>query len=444
MDAILLARLQFALTVGFHFLFPPTTLALSLVIVVLETRRLRKIERDSVLHLELSRFLVRLLALVFVLGTATGIVMEFSFGNNWAEYSRLVGDIFGAPLAAEGIFAFFLESVFLGILVFARQKVSPRAYWWSAVAVCAGAHLSGLWIIIANSWMQTPDGFAMVAGRAVLIDFWRAAFNHSTLIRFLHTVLASWITGALLLAAIAAFWLLKGRFRGHGLALMRISLTLFAFASLLQLGSGHAHSLQVARQQPVKMAAFEALWDTRPQAPVALWAIPDAKNERNRFFVGIPGLLSFLIHGRTGTPVKGLKEFPKAERPPLALTFFSYHVMFLLGFLFIAFSWSGFFLLIKRRIENARWYLTALLFGAPLGYLACETGWIAAEVGRQPWAVYGILRTTQAASTVVSAGEVLFSLLLFTCLYALLLVLFLKILFKIIRLGPTAVEATGY
>ncbi len=441
MDALWLARVQFAFTIGFHFLFPPTTFALTLLILVCETLGRRP---GGDVYRRLSAFLVRILGLVFVLGTATGIVMEFSFGNNWAEYARLVGDIFGAPLAAEAVFAFFLESIFLGVLVFGRERVSPRAYWWSALLVFVGSHLSGLWIIAANSWMQTPAGFRMEAGRAVLTDFWQAVFNPSTLVRFLHTVLAGWITGALLVSAIAAWYLLKGRFADEARPLLKLSLLVFAVGAFLQLGSGHGHSVQVARTQPAKMAAFEGLWQTRARAPLALFGIPDPATQSNRLFVGVDGLLSLMIHFDADAVVTGLDRFPAADRPPVAVSFLTYHAMVTVGLLLIGIGLLGLLLLWRRRLFSSRPFLWLLVLAAPLGYVACETGWFAAEVGRQPWAVYGVLRTAQASSAAVPAGQVAASLAMFALLYLLLAVMLGLALRRIIRRGPVANLPQGY
>jgi cytochrome d ubiquinol oxidase subunit I len=441
MDAVLLARIQFAFTVGFHFIFPPLTLGLTLIILILESWYLKTRQE---LYKKLSALLVKIVGLVFVLGTATGIVMEFAFGNNWAEYSRLVGDVFGAPLAAEGIFAFFLESVFLGILVFGRQKVSQKVYWLSALLVFIGAHLSGLWIIIANSWMQTPAGFKMVEGKAVLTDFFQAALNHSTLIRFFHTVVGSWLTGALAAAAIAAWYLLKERFTDYAKKLLAISLIIFALASVVQLVQGHHHSVQVAKTQPEKMAAFEALWETKKGAPLALFGIPDQKNKKTYLEIGIPKLLSFLIYWDWEAEIKGLNEFPADEHPPVLISYASYHTMIGLGMLFIAFSWLGILLLWRKKVWEFRWYLWGLIILAPLALVAMEVGWIAAEVGRQPWAVYKVLRTADAVSKVVPAGQILFSLIIFGLIYALLFVVFVKILFKIVKKGPELLVPQGY
>jgi cytochrome d ubiquinol oxidase subunit I len=441
MDAVLLARIQFGVTVGFHFLFPPTTFGLTLIIAIAETLYLRT---RSEIYKKLSSFLVKILGLVFVLGTASGIVMEFSFGNNWSEYSRLVGDIFGAPLAAEGVFAFFLESVFLGVLVFGRKKVSEKAYWWSSLLVFFGAHLSGLWIIIANSWMQTPAGFKMVNGKAVLTDFWAAAFNPSTVERYVHTIAAGWITGALLAAGIAAWYLLKKRSDEYARPLLKTSLVIFIVMALLQFVTGHFHSVQVAKTQPEKMAAFEALWETQKGAPLVNFGIPSEKNEKTYYLFEFPKLLSFLVYGDFNAEMKGLKDFPKDERPPVFNSFASYHLMVLLGVWFAILALMGIYLLLRKKVFEKRWYLYLLLFSIPLPYIANEFGWFAAELGRQPWAVYHVLKTADAASKVVPAWQILFSLVMFALFYIFLFYVSIKVLKKIIKKGPEATPAQGY
>jgi cytochrome d ubiquinol oxidase subunit I len=433
MDAVFLARLQFGLTAGFHFLFPPTTLGLAFLVLILETLYLRT---KNGFYKDVSAYLVRILGVVFVMGVSTGIALEFAFGNNWAAFSRTVGDVFGAPLAAEGIFSFFLESVFLGILVFGRKRVSPKTYRLSAFLVFFAAHLSGLWIIIANSWMQTPAGFRMEEGRAVLENFFKAALNPSTVVRYVHTILGGWITGALVAMAIAAWLMLKGRVPEKAALLMKASLAVFAAAAVLQLGSGHAHSVQVTRTQPEKMAAFEALWETKEGAPFTVFGIPDEKNEKTHLAVRIPKMLSLLVHFDPNGKVLGLNEFPKEERPPVFLPFASYHLMILFGLLFIALGTSGVWLQARKKLPGARRYLKVLLWAVPLPYLANELGWISAEVGRQPWAVYKILRTSDAVSAVVPAGNILFSLMLFTLIYALIGAAGLSIILRTVRQGP--------
>ncbi len=433
MDAILLARIQFGLTAGFHFLFPPTTFGLTFIILIFESFYLKTKEE---IYKNISTFLIKILGIVFIMGVATGIALEFAFGNNWANYSRTVGDIFGAPLAAEGIFSFFLESVFLGILIFGRSRVSQKAYWLSSFLVFFGAHLSGLWIIIANSWMQTPAGYRIEGGRAVLANFFDAALNPSTLNRYIHVLLAGWITGSALVAGMAAWYLIKNRFVIQARFLLKISVIIFFTASILQLFSGHAHSIQVAETQPEKMAAFEALWETEEGAPFSVFGIPDGKKQVIYLSIKIPKFLSLLIHFDPNAEVPGLNEFPKEERPPVFLSFTSYHIMILIGSLFILLSIIGIALLIRKKFWSSLWYHKLLLITFPLPYLANEFGWVAAEVGRQPWVVYRLLRTADAASPVVPAGNILFTLILFFFIYALIGVVGISIILKNIRKGP--------
>jgi cytochrome d ubiquinol oxidase subunit I len=356
----------------------------------------------------------------------------------------MVGDIFGAPLAAEGVFAFFLESVFLGILVFGRSRISKKAYWWSAFFVFFGSHLSGVWIIIANSWMQTPAGYKIERGRAVLTNFFEAALNPSTVERYLHTAAAGWITGSLVVAGIAAWYLLKNRHVEFAKPLLRISLIVFIIVSILQLGLGHAHSIQVAETQPEKMAAFEALWETQEAAPFAVFGIPDEGKQKNHAYIGIPKMLSLLIHFDPNAKVLGLNEFPKDERPKVFIPFASYHIMILLGMVFIGVSVIGIWLFARRRIHETRWYLKLLLFLIPLPYIANETGWVAAEVGRQPWAVYKVLKTADAVSITVPAGNILFSLILFIVVYALIAAVGIPIILRLIKKGPEETVSEGY
>jgi len=441
MDAVLLSRIQFGMAAGFHFLFPPTTLGLALVILILETLY---IKNATDFYKNLSSFLIKILGLVFTVGVATGIVLEFSFGTNWSEYSRFVGDIFGAPLAAEGIFAFFLESVFLGILLFGRNRVSKKVYWLSAFLVFFGSHLSGLWIIIANSWMQTPAGFEIIGGRAVLTDFFQAAVNHSTVVRYIHTIIAAWITGSLFVAGISAYYIIKKRFLEYAKIYLKIAMAVFIIASIIQLFSGHTHSVQVAKTQPAKMAAYQALWESQEGAPLSIFGIPAEKIEKTYFRIGIGKLLSFLLYNDFDAKVTGLNEFPKDERPPVFLTFASYHTMVAIGMFFIAMAIVGIYLLVKKKLCDSNWYLWILLFSIPLPHLANQFGWMGAEVGRQPWAVYGVLKTSDAASVVVPAAQILFTLIVFGLIYIFIFAIFIKILIYFIRKGPEEIVQQGY
>lgn len=440
MDAVLLSRIQFGLTAGFHFIFPPLTLGLTLILLILEGTAYKT---GSPLYEKISIFITKVLALVFVMGVASGIVLEFSFGTNWSSYSRMVGDIFGAPLAAEGVFSFFMESVFLGVLVFARKKISRGAYLVSVFLVFFASHLSGLWIIIANSWMQTPAGYAIEGGRAVLTGFFAAAVNHSTLERYLHTVIGGWITGSLFVSAIAAWYLLKKRDIEPARALLRVSLAVFIATAFLQFGTGHAHAVQVAKTQPVKMASFEALWETTNGAPMSIIGIPDPEAKKTHAEIAIPKLLSLAIDFDPDSKVPGLNEFPADEQPPLLPVYFTYHGMIGLGSLFALIALVSIALLATGKLYDARWFLRALLFATPLPFISNELGWMAAEFGRQPWAVYGVLRTADAASVVVPAWQILFTIIMFSAIFILIFAVFLKLLFAIVRKGPDKVTL-GY
>ncbi|MCX7679321.1 MAG: cytochrome ubiquinol oxidase subunit I [Spirochaetes bacterium] len=437
MDPVLLSRIQFGFTAGFHFLFPPLTFGLGLLILIFETLWLK---RNNELYKRISSFLIKILALIFVMGVASGITLEFSFGTNWSNYSRLVGDIFGAPLAAEAMIAFFLESVFIGILFFGREKVSPKIYWLSALLVFLGSHISGFWIIVANSWMHTPAGFEKVIvngkiSRLVLTDFSAAVFNPSTIYRFIHVVIAGWISGTLFAGAIAAWYLIKQKYAEEAKSLLKVSLGIFIACAFAQFLSGHVHAVQVSHTNPERMAAFEALWETKEGAPMSLIGIPIESERKTYFEIAIPKLLSFLIHFDPNGKVRGLSEFPEDEWPPVLFTYLSYHVMIGLGALFAAIAGIGIILFLTGKLYTARWYLWGLLIAGPLPLVANEFGWIAAEVGRQPWAIYRVLRTAEAASVVVPSWQILASLIAFFAVYAFLFAIFIYLLKSFIQKG---------
>ena len=437
LDPVLLARIQFALTIGFHFIFPPISIGLAWLLVIMEWRGWHG-DADFA---TMGRFFGKLLGITFVLGVATGIVMEFQFGTNWAAYSKFVGDVFGAPLAAEGIFAFFLESAFMGLYLFGRDRISKRRHWFSILMVAVGATISAFWILVANSWQQTPAGFVLRNGRAELASFWQAVFNPSTLPRFFHTLNASLICGAFLVAGIAAYLLLKNTHSAPARKTLRLALIFGLIVSLLELFPfGHYHARQVARTQPEKLAAMEGLYDSTTGAPMILFGIPMNDPPRIALPIEIPGMLSFMAFGDFNAKVQGINDFPPYERPPLFLTFVSFHNMVALGMAFIGMTAFGVFLLWRRTLWNHRWFMKILILAIPLPVAACELGWITAEVGRQPWVVYRIMRTADAVSKTVSAGEVLFSIILFSLIYVLLGSLYLYLMVRHVRRGPDSAE----
>lgn len=440
MDAVLLARIQFGLTAGFHFLYPPVSIGLAWLIVYIGWRYLRT---GEAIYDEMSRFWVRILALIFAVGVASGIAMEFQFGTNWSTYSRFVGDIFGSPLAAEGVFAFFLESTFIAVLILGRNRVSKGVYWLSSLMVAIGSTLSAFWIIVANSWQQTPTAYTIVDGQAKLTNFWAAVFNPSTLPRYGHTVVASILSGAFFMAGIGAWYLLKGRHVDFARRTLAIAVVAAAVFSLAVLGVGHFHAVQVAETQPAKMAAFEGLFKTESGAAMVFFGMPDVANQTIRLRIAVPKLLSFLISFDPNATVAGLDQFPRDLWPPVEITFYSYHVMMLLGFYFIALSWLGVYLLWRKKLFANGLYLKAMLASMLLPTLALESGWVAAEMGRQPWVVYGLLKTVDAASVVVPAGQILFTIIMFVSIYSLLLALLVFLILREVRRGPAPIQGAA-
>ncbi len=436
LDPLFLSRLQFALTAGFHFLFPPLTIGLAYLLVIVEWLGWRRGDED---YVAAGKFFGKILGLTFVVGVATGIVMEFQFGTNWAEYSKFVGDVFGAPLAAEAVFAFFLESTFLGLYLFGRGRVSKGVHWFSMLMVAVGATLSAFWIIVANSWQQTPAGFAVQGGRAEMIDFWAVVFNPSTGPRFFHTMVACWIAGALLTAGISAWLILRNRCVQIVGKTLKLALIVGLIASVMALfPSGHHHAVQVAQTQPEKLAAMEGIIHGQNGAPLTLFGIPSEDPPRLSHAISVPGALSWLVSGDADAHVAGIEDLREAGHPtpPFVLTFLSFHLMVWLGFFFIALTALGVFLLVRRKLHGARWYLRLLLWSIPLPLVACEVGWIVAEVGRQPWVVYRVLKTADAFSTNVGGGEILFSICMFGLIYLFLGALYVFLLVKQINQGP--------
>jgi len=477
MDVVLLSRLQFALTIMFHYLFPPLTIGMGVVLVYLEGMFLRTSEA---IYETAARFWTKIFALNFAVGVATGIVMEFQFGTNWAAYSRFVGDVFGSALAAEGIFAFFLESGFLAVLVFGWDRVGPRMHFFSTVMVALGSIFSAIWIVVANSWQQTPAGHHLVQVargganllRAEITDFWALVFNPSTVHRLVHVWLGSFIVGAFFIMSISAWYLLKRRHEDFARRSFGGALLLGTLASLGALVSGHFQSRNVYRYQPAKLAAFEAQF-TSGRGDFTLFGLPDEAADRIRYDVALPGVLSFLLFDDFSTPVLGLDQVRPEDRPPVLIPFASYHLMIGLGSAFIGLTLLASFLRWRGRLFETRWLLWVFVFAVGGAVAANQLGWVAAEVGRQPWIVQppivrspdgapaldadgylryetvtveqpdgtrrevvAGLRTTDAVSEVVTASQVLGSMVLFGLIYLLLGALWIVVLNHKIQAGP--------
>ena len=438
MDVLTLSRIQFTLTISFHYIYPPLSIGLGVVLVLMEGLWLRT--RNPLYH-QLARFWTKVFALTFAMGVATGIVMEFEFGTNWATYSRYVGDVFGSALAAEGIFAFFLESGFLALLLFGWDKVGPKMHFFATCMVCLGAHFSAIWIVVANSFLQTPAGFPSVGeglkARAEITDFWAMVFSPSSVDRLFHTLCGAWQAGAFLVVSVSAWYLLRRKHEAFARASLRVGLLVGLVASLLQLVSGHASAQGVAKNQPVKLAAFEGLYETTPNAPLTLFGWVDESGQRV-FGPKIPGMLSFLAHNRASEPVTGLREAaPDArDRPPVNVTFQLFHLMVAIGFALIGIASLGCFYFWRGSLFTKRWLLWLLVFSVLGPQIANQAGWFAAEVGRQPWIVQGLLRTSAGLSAVVKANSVLAAMLLFSSVYVLLFAVFVYVLNDKIRHGP--------
>jgi cytochrome d ubiquinol oxidase subunit I len=436
LDVLFLSRFQFALTIMFHYLFPPLSIGLGVIMAITEGMFLKTKNRDYEI---MARFWTKIFAVVFAMGVATGIVMEFQFGTNWATYSRYVGDVFGSPLAAEGIFAFFLESGFLAVLVFGWDRVSPKMHFFSTVMVALGSMFSAVWIVVANSWMQTPAGFRIVGegmkARAEITDFWAMVFNPSSVDRLTHTLIGAFILGAFFVMSITAWYILHGRHVRLARQSFTIALVFGTIASLAALVSGHGQANTVSRTQPEKLATFEGHFKTGP-GDMWLFGIPDEEREIVEFGIAIPGGLSFLLHSDFNMPVKGLDQYAPEDRPPMQIPFQAYHLMIALGMFFIAITLFASFLRWRGTLFEKRWLLWIFVFAIIGPYLANQAGWVAAEVGRQPWIVHGLLRTSDALSKAVTAEEVLTSIILFTIIYLFLLAVWLYVMNDKIKHGP--------
>ena len=441
MDVEILARLQFALTIMFHYIYPPLSIGLGLILVIIESFYLKTKDR---FYLQMAKFWTKVFALTFALGVATGIVMEFEFGTNWATYSRYVGDVFGSALAAEGIFAFFLESGFLAILLFGWDRVGPKMHFFATLMVCLGAHFSAIWIIVANSWMQTPAGFHIVGeglhARAEITNFWEMVFNPSSADRLVHSIIGAWLAAAFLVISLSSYYILKNRFLAFAKSSLKIGLIVAFVSCVLQLISGDHSARGVAVNQPAKLAAIEGVFKTERGAPLWLFGLPNVKEERVDYGIAIPSMLSLLLSNDADAEVKGLDQVPTADRPNVAAVFQTYHlmvlmwgVMFLLSCISLFFWWRG-------ALFTRRWLLRALVFSVLCPQIANQAGWVTAEMGRYPWIVYHLLRISEGLSKSVAASQVLGSLILFTFLYCLLFILFLYLLNEKFKNGPDGTD----
>ena len=435
-SALFIHRLHFAFTVTYHYLFPQLTMGLAPLIVVLKTLGLRTGEER---YNRAARFWAKIFGINFVLGVVTGIPMEFQFGTNWSHFSRFAGGVIGQTLAMEGVFAFFLESAFLGLFLYGEKRLSARAHWFSALMVFLGAWISGFFIIATNAWMQYPVGYTRLPnGSFALASFWQLMLNPWAWWQYAHNMGGAAVTGSFVMAAVGAFYLLSRRHEEQGRLFVKLGVIAGCVFSVLQLfPSGDGQGRMIARHQPATLAGMEALFNSQPGAPLIILGQPDMEKARIDNPIIVPKALSFLTWRAWEAEVKGLDAFPQQDWPQnIPLLYYSYHVMVGLGTVFIAVMVLGLLLLWKRRLFQARWALWILMLSFPFPYIANTAGWMTAELGRQPWLVYGLMRTDQGYSTMVSAGNGLFTLLGFMGMYTVLSILFLFLVYREIDHGP--------
>jgi len=440
-NAVFAHRIQFAFTVMFHYLFPILTMGLGFFLALLSTLHLLT---GKPLYAQAARFWAKIFAINFAVGVVTGIPLEFEFGTNWSRFSAFGGGVFGQTLPLEGVYAFFLESGFLGLFLFGEGRVSRTVHWLAAMGVAFGSLLSGYFIVATDAWMQHPVGYQTDAAGAIhLSSFWQVLLNPYAGWQYAHTINGALLTAAYVIGGVGAFYLLSGQHQDFARLSVKMAVIAGLVLALTQaFPTGDLNGRDVVRYQPVKLAAMEGLFDTQRGAPLAIIGMPDADHGKLIDPIYLPKFLSFLAYGNLEAPVDGLTAYAQELWPPVSLTYYTYHIMVGLGTLFIAQMLAGVFLLWRRRLQGSRWFLWTLMLAVPFPYIANEAGWMAAEIGRQPWLVYGLMKTADGTSTNVAAGVTVFTLLGFAGIYALLSLLFLFLVGQVIYQGPGA-EGSG-
>jgi cytochrome d ubiquinol oxidase subunit I len=436
MDALALHRMQFAFTITYHYLFPQLTMGLALLIVVLKTLALRTGDE----HYDLSaRFWAKIFAVNFLIGVVTGIPMEFQFGTNWSEFSRRSGGVIGMPIAMEGIFSFFLESAFLGLFLFGHKRLSPKAHWASAALVCAGSWLSGFFIIVANAWMQHPVAYHQLPnGVFEVSSFWPLMLNPWAWLEYAHTMSAAVVTGSFVMSAVGALYVLQGRDGNYGRTFLKVGVTAALLSSAAQVfPTGDLHGKYLAKHQPAAIAGMEGLFHSEKGAAMVVLGQPDFEHEKIDNPIAFNKVLSFLIYGTFSSEVQGLDQTPRQDWPTtLPLLFYAYHIMAGLGTYMVGLMGLAGLLLWRGKLYESRWILWPILMSFPFPYIATTAGWMCAEIGRQPWLVYGLIRTSAGSSPHIGAGTSLFTLLGFLGMYSMLSILFIVLVYHIIHEGP--------
>jgi cytochrome d ubiquinol oxidase subunit I len=435
LDPVFLSRLQFAWVIGWHILLPAFTVGLAAFIAFLEGAHVLTKRR---VFLDLSRFWLRIFAISFGMGVVTGVVMPFQFGTNWSRFSDVAGNVISPLLAYEGLTAFFLEATFLGVLLFGRKLVPPAMHFVSALLVAIGTLSSSFWILATNSWMQTPAGYDLVDGRFFPRDWWEIIFNPSFPYRLAHTVSAFYVTTAFVVLGVGAYTVRCGRSPIHGRMMLRLALWFLAIFVPAQMVLGDMHGGNTLRYQPVKLAAIEGLWEGGHHVSASIIGWPDAKAERNRDEIAVPGLASlYLTHSWDGA-VKGLKDFPADQRPPVAIVYFAFRIMVGIAILMLSTVAAGFILMARGRLERAVWFLRLCQTTTCFGFVAVIAGWTTTEVGRQPWTIFGLLRTADSASPSLTGPDVLASFLLYAAVYLVIYPVGVFLMLKIVWTGPSS------
>jgi cytochrome d ubiquinol oxidase subunit I len=435
-DALVVSRLQFGFTATYHYLFPMFTMGLALLIFVLKSVFLRN---GDELYNVAARFWGRIFAITFVVGVVTGIPLEFQFGTNWAAFSEFSGDIIAQTLAMEGAFAFFLESAFVGVFLFGERRFGQRVHWFSALMVFVGTWSSGYFIITTNAWMQNPVGYHMLEnGNIVLDDYWAVLLNPWMVWQYLHNMGGAVVCGAFVMAGLGAFYLLARRHEEYGRVFLKVGVIAGVIASLWMLfPTGHFSSEQVAEKKPVALAAMEGQFESERGAGIVLIGQPDVENRRIYNPIVLPRALSYLIYQNWNAEVKGLEAFPERNWPDnIPLLYYCYHVMVGLGTIFIAIMVVAAFLLWRSRLYGSRWMLWILMLAMPFPFIANTAGWLVAELGRQPWLAYGLLRTSEGVSPQLSSGNVLFTLIGFAGMYLIIGLLYILLIVREVDHGP--------
>jgi len=433
LDPVLLSRIQFAFTISFHILFPSFTIGLAAWLLVLEALWLKT---GQPVYLQLSEQWTKIFAVSFGMGVVSGVVLSYEFGTNWSELSRLGGNVIGPLLSYEVLTAFFLEAGFLGIMLFGHERVPKAVHAFATAMVALGTLISAFWILSANSWMQTPDGQVMGADGVLHVDnWWKVIFNPSFPYRFTHMVAAAYLTTAFIVGGIGAWYIVRDQSVRHGRVMLGMALSLLVWLAPLQVVIGDLSGLNAREYQPAKIAALEAHWDTERGAPLILFAWPDTKTESNKYQIAVPKLGSLVLTHEWDGEIRGLKSFPPEDRPNPIIPFFAFRIMVGVGLIMIALSTIGAVLWLMGRLYTTRWFLKAMMWASPLGFVAVLAGWFTAEVGRQPWVVYGLLRTADAVSP-VPGGKVLTSIILFVLVYGIVFGAGVYYIARLVRRGP--------